>query len=118
MPETLPLVPKITINSQKSQTNRNLFSQFGDGYSQVASDGLNSDIDSWEIRYAPLDATDLTTLDAFLSIVKTVAWFTWTPFGEVTEKKWRIEKDSIKRLMISTEKYTISFKINQVFDLG
>ena len=118
MPETLPLTTKITIESQKSQVNRLLAAQFGDGYSQVANDGLNSSIDVWEIRYAPLSGANLITIDAFLSIVKASQWFTWTPFGEVVEKKWRINKDSIKRNMISTELYMVGFQMTQVFDLG
>ena len=118
MAEALPLLGKITAQSQMGQTHRNLAAQFGDGYLQIAPDGLNSVIDNWELRFAPLEGADLTTMNAFLLLVGTTEWFTWTPLGEVIEKKWLIEADSVKKLMLNTSTFIISFKILQVFDLG
>lgn len=118
MAEALPLLGKITAQSQMGQTHRNLAAQFGDGYSQVAPDGLNSVIDNWELRFAPLEGADLTAMNTFLLLVGTTEWFTWTPLGEAVPKKWRIEKDSIKKSMLNTSTFIISFKMVQVFDLG
>jgi phage-related protein len=114
----LPLICKITTQSTLSTSNRIISAQYGNGFEQIAPDGLNSNIDTWDIIYAPLEGTDLTTLLTFISTVDVVSWFTYTPLGESTSKKWRIVKDSIKRNMISTTKWQMSFSIKQCFDLG
>jgi len=118
MAQQLALQNKILINSSKNTTNRILKAAFGNGYSQIANDGLNSSIDSWTIIYAPLDSTDLTTLQTFITSVGVVTFFDWIPFGEVVNKKWRIVKDSIRERFINKSTRQISFKIEQVFDLG
>lgn len=118
MTEALPLLGKITAQSQMKQKHRNLTAQFGDGYLQTAPDGLNSIIDSWELRFAPLEGADLTTMNRFLLLVGTTEWFIWAPFEEITEKKWLIESDSIAKTLVNTSTFIISFKIIQVFDLG
>ena len=114
----LPLTCKITTQSTLSTVNRILLAQYGNGFKQVANDGLNNSIDTWALVYAPLEGTDLTTLLTFIDTVGTVAWFTYTPLGESTSKKWRIVKDSIKRNMLSTTKWQMNFSIEQCFDLG
>ena len=114
----LPVTNKITIDSSKSTVNRIIKAQFGDGYAQTIQDGLNSNIDFWNIIYAPLTGTDLTTVENFITTVGVHTFFEWTPFGEVTLKKWRIVKDSIQVDFISTTDKRISFTIEQVFDLG
>jgi len=114
----LPLTTKITNKSKKSTKNRVLSASFGNGYSQIADDGLNSTIDSWIIVYSPLKDPDLTTLKNFYSTVGVTQYFRWTPIGETVEKKWRIVPDSWKESMIDTTQLLISFKIVQVFDLG
>jgi len=118
MAQTLPLTNKITNKSTKKVKNRILEAKFGDGYRQVANDGLNSSIDTWKIQYAPLSGAELATLDTFLSSVGVTNWFTWVPIGETITKKWRIDKDSINRKLLNTSTYMVSFSITQCFDLG
>lgn len=118
MAETLPLTDRITSKSKMSQENRNLEAQFGNGYRQEAPDGLNHTIDKWFLEFAPVEGDNLITMNTFLNTVGTTEWFTWTPLGELTVKKWTIDKDSIERLMINTEKFIIQFKITQNFSLG
>jgi phage-related protein len=114
----MPLTIKITSNSFKGQKDRILSAQFGNGFNQVAPDGLNSIIDTWSIQYMPLRGTDLTTINTFLATVGVTTWFTWTPLGETVSKKWRIDKDSIQKKMINTSTFLISFTMTQQFDLG
>jgi phage-related protein len=114
----LPLLGKITNESSKTSKNRILEAQFGNGYRQVAKDGINSTIDTWSLQFSPLYGTDLTTMQTFISTVGVTVWFTWTPLGESVSKKWRIDKDSIKTTLINTTKFIYSFSITQCFDLG
>jgi phage-related protein len=114
----LPLTNRITSSSSKSTKNRILEAQFGNGYRQAANDGINSSIDTWSLQFAPLSGTNLTTMQTFLSTVGVTVWFTWTPLGESTSKKWRIDKDSVKANMINTTTYIYNFSITQCFDLG
>ncbi len=118
MVETLPLIKLITTASIKTVENRILEAQFGNGYRQVTSDGLNSNIDKWKIQYAPITGVNLATLDTFLNTVGVIDWFTWIPLGETTSKKWRIDKNSLTRTMLDTSRYAIKFTITQSFDLG
>lgn len=114
----LPQIDRITSNSTKQVKNRDLKAQFGNGYSQNTKDGINSDIDVWKIEIAPAEGADLVELDNFFASVSTTEWFTWTPLGEVTEKKWRVNKDSLNRKMINTTKFKFNFTMTQAFDLG
>jgi phage-related protein len=115
---TLPLVTKILRQSSKSEKQRLIIAQFGNGYGQVAKDGLNSTIDHWDISYVPIEGTNLTTLETFLNTVGCDVWFSWIPIGETVSKKWRIDKDSKKKVMITKTRFQYSFTMTQVFDLG
>jgi phage-related protein len=115
---TLPLINKITKTSSKTSEDRILSAQFGNGYRQVAKDGLNSEIDKWSLQFAPLTGADLTTMNDFLASVGVDVWFNWIPLGELVNKKWRIDKDSKKPRMINFTTYEINFSITQCFDLG
>lgn len=115
---TLPLVTKLTNESSKSTKNRIIKAQYGNGYTQTVRDGLNSDIDSWILVWMPLTGSDLASLRSFITTVGVTTWFTWTPFGESTSKKWAIVQDSIKEKLFNYDSIQISFTIEQRFDLG
>ena len=115
---TLPLLTHLTNGCRRKPTFRLLSAQYGKGYRQVAKDGLNSKIDTWKIEYHPLDGANLTTLQAFLDLVNCDVYFTWVPLGETTQKKWRINTDSIEVTMFNFTKFLYSFTITQAFDLG
>lgn len=115
---SLPLTIYLTNKCSKSTKNRLIEVQFGNGYKQVAKDGLNSNVENWQMQYMPLTGTNLTTLRTFLNTVGCDVWFTWTPFGDTITKKWRVDKDSLKEEMLNISLIAISFSITQVFDLG
>ena len=100
--------------------NRVIKASFGNGYMQVAKDGLNDKIDSWKLIYKPLQDTELQNLRDFIDQVGCDVWFTWTPFGESTSKKWSIVEDSYEETFfkICNNVIIISFTIIQRFDLG
>jgi phage-related protein len=127
MSVALPLTTKISQESTPSTLYRTISVQYGDGYQQSAPDGINDTIDTWQIIYDNLDATDYTTLKSFLDTVKCTTWFTWTPFLESTSKKWKIydggsgssgsnsSSPQIQRQVNSGGTQTVSFTIVQGF---
>lgn len=59
-------------------TPRVLKAQFGDGYSQVAADGINNVGESWPISVAGGTA-DVKPVKDFLDATQGVSAFYWTP---------------------------------------
>jgi len=114
----MPLPLKITNDSDKTTFFRELAGQFGDGYQQVAPNGLNNKIDSWSIVWGALTTAEATIVENALNAVGSWGILTWTPFGE-TLKKFRMDKSGYTRKSKGKGNgvITISCKINQVFDL-
>jgi phage-related protein len=109
---------KLSAQSKKSVQNRILVAQYGNGYSQVVKDGINSNTDKWDLTFIPLSGTALTTLNSFFTLVGCDVWFSWVPIGETISKKFRVDKDSLQKTMINFTMYVITVKITQCFDLG
>lgn len=57
---------------------RVLTAQFGDGYSQVAADGINNNIQSWPLTFAE-KLTVVTAIKTFLDNLQGYQVFYWTP---------------------------------------
>lgn len=112
----------IDAGSSKNQANRVLVAQFGDGYAQFSNDGINANIDKWDLVFVPLQdgipvgTTYYTKMLTFYNAVTVVNWFYWTPLGETVPKKWRIVKDSYKPTPVSASAWQIAFSISQCFD--
>ena len=116
----LPLPDKIGQDAQRSYRQRQFVAQFGDGYSQVVGDGLNSKFEEWSLSWPLLNAADRNTvITALLS--NSTGYFTWTPtqWGEVVEKKYRIVPGKTTTLFTETQTggkhYNISVNLVQVF---
>lgn len=108
--------------SVKSQSNRLLMAQYGDGYAQFTPDGINVNTDKWDLIFVPLQdgvpsgTTYYTSLITFYNNVGVTQWFYWTPLGETTPKKWRITKDTYKPTPLSASAWQIAFSVFQCFD--
>jgi phage-related protein len=59
-------------------TYRTLKAQFGDGYSQVAADGINNVYDTWTLSFAGAYA-DVSPVKSFLDTLQGYLPFYWTP---------------------------------------
>jgi phage-related protein len=94
---------------------RTLTAQFGDGYRQDTPDGLNFQIDSWNLAFENLNSTDTTAVRVFLDSVGSYTTFTWTAPGDSTQKSWKMDPAGYSVQVISGAITTISVKINQVF---
>lgn len=54
--------------------------QFGDGYEQRVADGINTDMQQWQLMFVKATAT-IAAIDAQLAGYGGVTRFTWTPSG-------------------------------------
>ena len=70
----IPLDQSLT----QTRTQRVQRAQFGDGYSQVLTDGLNSEQEAWQCQTPPLKFAEINSLESFLLEQKGQA-ITWTP---------------------------------------
>jgi phage-related protein len=85
------LAPSTTSNLQ--QNYNTLKAQFGGNYIQIAPNGINFSLATWNLEFDNRNTADSALLDAFLASVGTFAYFTWTPpSGSGTV--WRID-DSV-----------------------
>lgn len=114
----LPYTSKILLSSQKSKNYNDISAQFGDGYQQVAANGLNSVRDVWTINWANLSLTEITNLESILDLNGSWGIYSWTPCYENTSKNFRLVKDSYTRNAYTGAIFGASIKLIQVFDLG
>jgi phage-related protein len=114
MPAALPLTDRISQSSTKKRINRVIRCQFGDGYEQARADGINNKIDTWELMFEALTTTDRATLTSFLDGIGGWDYFTWTPIGEGSSKKFKVV-DGFTETPLSGNLYTITFTAKQFF---
>ncbi|MDM0042149.1 phage tail protein [Variovorax sp. J22R193] len=114
MPSALPLTDRISQSSSKKRTNRVIRCQFGDGYEQVRPDGINNLVDTWELGFESLNSTDRGTLQTFLDAIGAWDYFTWTPPGEASSKKFKVV-DGYQEQPQSGSLYSITFTAKQFF---
>lgn len=68
----------ISGDSTVKRTMRVQRAQFGDGYSQTMTDGLNAQIESWTLKTGPLTELQASGIEAYFWRTKGQA-FSWTP---------------------------------------
>lgn len=81
-----------TTNPAPDQTQRVVkrrvnSAQFGDGYSQRSTDGLNTSLRAYTANWAVLASTEADTYEAFFD-AHSVTPFLWTPPLETVQRKW------------------------------
>jgi phage-related protein len=118
MTTALPLPNKIALSSDKSVGFRAITAQFGDGYQQVAPNGINVKIASWSIEWGALTLAERDTVEASLDSVGSWGILTWTPTNESTQLKFRMTADGYTRRTTGKNGiFSISCKLTQVFDI-
>ena len=70
----IPLDPSLT----QERSKRVQRAQFGDGYSQVLTDGLNAEQETWQCQTPPLTYPEINSIESFLLEQKGQA-ISWTP---------------------------------------
>jgi|TARA_R110002074_G_scaffold212221_2_gene381688 phage-related protein len=99
--------------SKKAQPNVRI-SQFGSGYSQRTTFGLNQDPKVWSLTWQYLDATEANSVEDFLEARGGVEKFQWTPPDDTTEYNW-ICREWEKSLPVGL-RFTITATFEQVFE--
>lgn len=86
--------------------------QFGDGYKQIASSGINSSIETWSLSRRDT-VEKIATVRTFLK-AHVISSFWWTnPWGE--RHLYRVKNDSIATKWITESFVELSFTFEQAF---
>ena len=112
----LPLTTKISQSSTKNLQTNLLVAKFGDGYEQRTPNGINYTKQQWNISWENITLADLTTIEAAIASARYGAdAFTWTPFNEASQKKFKYQTHDVT--FLSGDLCTVSMQIIQVYDL-
>ena len=89
--------------------------QFGDGYQQRLTYGLNQNPKEWSLTWNNISEANADTIEAFLDArAADSASFDWTPPDEVTAYKWVCP--SWSKSITYAGRATISATFQQVFE--
>lgn len=103
-----------TYGAQKSSRPNVRTVQFGDGYQQRMTVGLNQNPKSWSLTWEVTEA-DADTIETFLNArASDNASFDWTPLDEVTSYKWVCQEWS--KTIPYNNRATITATFQQVFE--
>ncbi|HFT0375626.1 TPA: phage tail protein [Enterobacter mori] len=91
----------------------NIYSaQFGDGYEQVAVNGINNVAEEWDLTWTG-KKNDVAAIRAFLHSHAHQSFWWSNPWGE--KKLYRVKHDSIKPTFVSGKVVTLEFSFKQAF---
>lgn len=116
MPSALPLTDRISQSSQMSTEYMVDEIQYNNGYSQRAKKGINNVVDTWSVSWDAITSAEFTTVKTAFDTAAGVDYFTWTPPGSVSSKKFKVSSISSMSPK-SGNYYSISVTLKQVFDL-
>lgn len=105
---------KVDYGATKNANPRVRTIQFGSGYSQRTTFGLNQDPKVWSLSWENRTATDTNTIEDFLEARKGVESFSWTPPDDTNSYKW-ICKEWTKT-MPYPNLFNITATFEQVFE--
>lgn len=86
--------------------------QFGDGYEQVAVNGINNVAEEWELTWTG-KKKDVAAIRRFLHSHAHQSFWWSNPWGE--KKLYRVKPDSIKPTFISGKIVSLGFSFKQAF---
>jgi len=110
---SLPLQSRISWQVQGETEFKTKITQFGNGYSQGAADGINNVRQSWTIGYQQLSEADHDTFVSALNSTDGTGLITWTPPGQATALTFRADSYSV--LPSSSGAYDVSLTLKQAF---
>lgn len=102
-----------TYGASKSSVPKVRIAQFGDGYSQRTTFGLNQNPKTWQLSWE-VSETDADTIEAFLDARGGFEKFQWTPLAESTEYNWICTEWS--KSIPYLNRATITATFEQVFE--
>ncbi len=108
MATQLPFASKVILQSDKSQEVVELSASFGDGYAQVAGNGIMPVRDIWNITIKPLNLADTAAMESFLSFVGTWGIILWTPSWETVNKSFKLRTATRNQLTPTTFSFSLT----------
>lgn len=112
----LPFSSEISQSSSGKVDFKVLVNKYGNGYEQRIADGINNNLQTWEVSWEGLGSTDFSTLVQAIEGSRGVSNFTWTPPGAASTKKFVVVSYSISSS--SGAIYTVSASLRQVADVA
>ncbi|WP_407226899.1 phage tail protein [Escherichia coli] len=112
---TIETFPRIKVSSQPTEGSKDTVRkvQFGDGYAQVSGSGLNDEIRTYEYSFSG-DPTTANEIHAFLRRHKVKSFIFTPPFGD-TALLWRVEADTLKKVVKNVKVITVTATFEQAF---
>lgn len=93
--QTLPLQDMLDDEQGVSYEYRVLSAQFGDGYAQIAPDGINNEIRKVTFTYRNLEISDFNRVMTFLRGLKGATPFKVKLHGETQQTLYRLDPASL-----------------------
>lgn len=102
----------VRVNASEQLSVSTINAQFGDGYSQVASAGINAPVETWTLACNGR-VSDMGPVREFLKshVIHSFWWI--NPWGE--RKLYRVKKDSINPVFQNGDFVDVSFILIQAF---
>lgn len=107
--ETFTWCPRV--NAQQEVSFRTRKAQFGDGYTQVAGDGLNTRSQAWTLEFTGNEAY-ISAIKAFLDRHGGTKSFQWTP---PLESAGLYRCAGYKPTPLGNKKYNLSVTLEQAY---
>lgn len=85
---------------------------FGDGYEQVAPDGINLNTERWNITTVPLRSAVAGGVEVTMNNLRG-EWFFWTP-PNGDSGKFRLDSD-VTRTFVGVNSQTVSFTLKRIY---
>lgn len=101
-------------NSTISYSYRVFSAQFGDGYEQIASDGINNENRIWTVFYKNLPKSEFDYVISFLRSLKGVEPILAIAPGEYSNTQWRLVKDSLSTSVTAIANYDSSVIVRSI----
>lgn len=108
--------PDITpdFGASKKSSPKVRIAEFGSGYSQRSTFGINQDPKEWSLRWSYLTSDDADTIEDFLEARAGVEAFDWSPIDDTSTYKWICKAWS--KEMPFANAFNISAVFVQVFE--
>ncbi|WP_031524701.1 phage tail protein [Siccibacter colletis] len=102
----------VLVGGSESINVATLQSQFGDGYKQVSSAGINTAAATWTLSRRG-NVSDIAEVRTFLASHVTVSFWWTDPWGD--KKLFRVRADSVATKWITESFVELSFTFEQAF---
>lgn len=107
-----------SVGSAPDNEVRLLEARFGDGYRQVARDGLNHKRATWSLTWDTLTRVDADAIVDFLDARGGNELFDWQPPGYGAATQFRCPQWSPPRPGMGDDVFSVTARFEEAFDVG